>query len=273
MPRKKTRPRKNKSILDYFSEFKESKKQAVNSVESKTSSSNNRSGGKKTEESLEKQVSQKTLGVEPGGSRKKQPTITNNTQLIKNNKNELLELLNILETGKKKTSKQIGELEGFKQSSTPLLGKNINVVFKGSIMDVDLGQLKLPTGSILEEIFEKGLGKDDIICYNNGKCSDGISVGETYTDKYGFLRQRGYINTTRLPIYMDWIVEEGVVKPILARAYGLKTNRGAVALIPEDYLCELELRYGIKLLNYDKCKGYKSIVEWGTKSSRRRRRK
>jgi hypothetical protein len=143
----------------------------------------------------------------------------------------------------------------------------------GSIADVDLGTLKLPTGRVLDEILEYGLGKDDVVCYSNGSCSDGVSVGETYTDKYGFLRQRGFVNTTRVTIYTDWIVEKGVVKKILPKAYGLKTNRGAVALVPEDYLCELEARYWIKLLNYDKCKNYRAIIEWGSKSRSGKRRK
>ncbi|ADI31652.1 hypothetical protein [Staphylothermus hellenicus] len=275
MPRKKkTRHGKHKTLLDYFSKFEEPNKQVANGIGSNPTGSNNKSAGKNMGESLEKRVSEKTLGVEPGGSSPEQiDQSTKNQQVEKNNKNELLELLSILETGKKKTNKQVENMEDFKPSSVSFLDKNINIAFEGSIIDVDLGQLRLPTGKILEEIFEKGLGKDDVTCYNNGKCSDGVSIGETYTDKYGFLRQRGYINTTRLPVYMDWIVEEGIVKPILERAYGLKTNRGAVALIPEDYLCELQLRYGIKLLNFDKCKGHKSIVEWGIKTTRRKRRK
>ncbi len=150
----------------------------------------------------------------------------------------------------------------------------MNIINTGeSIADIDLGTLKLPTGRVLDEILEYGLGKDDVICYSNGNCSDNVSVGETYTDKYGFLRQRGFVNTTRVTIYTDWIVEKGVVKKILPKAYGLKTNRGAVALVPEDYLCELEARYGIKLLNYDKCKNYKAIIEWGSKSRSSKRRK
>ena len=103
----------------------------------------------------------------------------------------------------------------------------------------------IPTGRILDEILNKGLTDEFLKCDNTGKCTDGRRLGEIYTDKYGFKRQRGFVRTTRTPVYVDWIVEEATISKLLPKAYKLVTSRGAVAIIPEDFLCELQERYGV----------------------------
>ncbi len=136
---------------------------------------------------------------------------------------------------------------------------------------VELSETLVPSGKVLEEILGKGLG-EDIRCDSSGKCSDGKRVGEIFTDRYGFKRQRGYVNTTRLPIYVDWIVEEAVVSKVLPKAYSVKTSRGSLALIPEDYLCELHTRYGVILKNYSKCSEQGLLKRWGNKEKGRRKK-
>lgn len=275
MPKKKTRikPGKHRTLFDYISITDNKQSPIIESVAEK------QAVRAEPEQPSENRVSETSQGVEQGGLEEQadmqveQQAENGDAGGSDTSMDELFELLSILETKKKTTDIKTKYTSTSKPGISPAPAGGLNIEIRGSIMDVDLGQLELPTGGVLEDILEKGLGKDDVICYSDGRCSDGINVGEIYTDKYGFRRQRGYVNTTRIPVYTDWIVEEGVVKPILARAYGLKTNRGAVALVPEDFLCELEARYGIKLLNYDKCKGYKPILEWGSRSSRRKRKK
>ncbi len=138
-------------------------------------------------------------------------------------------------------------------------------------IDIEKDLSIIPTGKVLEEILYKGLSNEDITCYSNGKCSDGKSIGEIFVDKYGFRRQRGFVNTTRLPVFLDWIVEEAVIEEILPKTYVVKTNRGSLAIIPEDYLCELHTRYGVIIKNYDKCKNYKPSIGGETIRSRRKR--
>jgi len=128
----------------------------------------------------------------------------------------------------------------------------------------------VPERDVLDLILYEGLHEGDVICYSNGTCSDGHNVSDIYVDKYGFQRQRGFVTTTRLPIYLDWVVEEAVVEEIMPRTFVVKTNRGSLAVIPEDFLCELHTRYGIIIKNYDKCKNYKPSISRET--SRRRKK-
>ncbi|MET1160555.1 MAG: hypothetical protein ABWW65_06290 [Thermoprotei archaeon] len=139
------------------------------------------------------------------------------------------------------------------------------------IEEVILSKTPVPSGKVLDEILERGLGIDDVRCDNTGRCSDGHNIGDVFTDSYGFKRQRGFVNTTRLPVFLDWIVEEAVVQKVLPRAYSVKTSRGSIALIPEDFLCELHTRYGVILKNYDKCVNYKPVIGRETVKSRRKR--
>ncbi len=120
----------------------------------------------------------------------------------------------------------------------------------------------LPTGNVLRELLKLPVGPErGITCDNNGVCSDGISISQVYVDKYGFKRQRGFIRTTRIPVYVDWIVEEALVSKVLPTAYKVETNRGSIALVPKDFLCELDKRYGVLLKNYD-CSNYKVAVDY-----------
>jgi len=128
----------------------------------------------------------------------------------------------------------------------------------------------VPERDVLDRILYEGLHDGEVICHSNGTCSDGHNVSDIYVDKYGFRRQRGFVTTTRLPVYLDWIVEEAIVEEIMPRTFVVKTNRGTLAVIPEDFLCELHTRYGIIIKNYDKCKNYKPSVSRDT--SRRRKK-
>jgi len=136
----------------------------------------------------------------------------------------------------------------------------------------ELSRPLVPSGEILDQILQEGLDTGDVKCNNMGKCNDGKNIGEIFVDKYGFKRQRGFVNTTRFPVFLDWIVEEAEVQKILPRAYSVRTNRGSLALIPEDFLCELHTRYGVILKNYDKCRNYRSIIGREAQRSRRKRR-
>lgn len=99
-----------------------------------------------------------------------------------------------------------------------------------------------------------------IECTSNKECSDGISVGEVFVDKYGIKRQRGFLKTSRMPIYVDFIVEKGEVEPVLRRAYVVRTSRGAMAIVPSSFLCELSTRYGV-LLEANECEEEKGLFK------------
>ncbi len=92
----------------------------------------------------------------------------------------------------------------------------------------------------------------EINCDESGSCIDGRRLSEVFTDEFGVKRQRAYLKTTRYTIYLDWAVEEGVVKKILPEAYLVETERGAKAIVPTSFLCELAKRYGVILNDY-KC--------------------
>lgn len=99
-------------------------------------------------------------------------------------------------------------------------------------------------------------------CASNKECSDGINVGELFVDKHGIRRQRGFLKTSRMPIYVDFIVENGEVEPVLRRAYVVKTSRGAMAIVPNSFLCELSARYGV-LLSTEECVEEKGLFKKG----------
>ncbi len=265
MPRRKTTKGKHVSILDFLSISSSSKNVDLDKTQEKEETIvSNEDVSKNTEKSAE--ISSGKLKEDL-----KEETVSDRETIDE----DLSDLLSIL--GKRKTiSKSPVETTSPPIEQIPVSGivdEKSDLLTK-SIAEIDVGKLELPTGEVLDKILWEGLGKDNVTCDSTGKCTDGISVGEIYNDQYGFRRQRGYVNTTRLPVYTDWIVEEGLVKKILPRAYGLKTNRGAVALIPEDFLCELQARYGVILLNYDKCTKYKSVLGYAqTRSSRRSRKK
>jgi len=265
LPRRKITRGKHASILDFLSISSPSKKRDLCRTQEKEETIvSNQDINRKIEKSEEISTS------------KPEENLKEETESAKESIDEdISDLLSIL--GKRKTIDK-SPMETISSSTeqvpiSEIVNEKSDLLAK-SIAEIDVGKLELPTGEILDKILWEGLGKDNVVCDSTGKCTDGISVGEIYNDQYGFRRQRGYVNTTRLPVYTDWIVEEGLVKKILPRAYGLKTNRGAVALIPEDFLCELQARYGVVLLNYDRCTKYKPVLGYAqAKTSRRSKKK
>ncbi|RLG88768.1 MAG: hypothetical protein DRO16_04785 [Thermoprotei archaeon] len=265
MPRRKITRGKHASILDFLSISSPSKNKDFDKTREKEESTTSNKDVYRVREKLEE-----------SGANRSEENLKEKAGSAKESVDEdISDLLSIL--GKRKTiNKSPMETTSSSIEQVPIseISDEKSDLLTKSIAEIDVGKLELPTGEILDKILWEGLGKDNVVCDSTGKCTDGISVGEIYNDQYGFKRQRGYVNTTRLPVYTDWIVEEGLVKKILPRAYGLKTNRGAVALIPEDFLCELQARYGVVLLNYDRCTKYKPVLGYAqAKTSRRSRKK
>lgn len=98
-------------------------------------------------------------------------------------------------------------------------------------------------------------------CDNNGVCKDGVRVGEKLVDEYGVERKRGFLNTTRLPIFLDWISETGSVEKLSDRTFVVKTEKGALAVVPDHFICEFQYRYGIAIPGFDeRCKDYKPSI-------------
>ncbi len=141
-----------------------------------------------------------------------------------------------------------------KEKTRVVTGEKKDEEMKQSIIRSNI----IPTGRVLDEILNKGLTDEFLKCNSGGKCTDGRRLGEIYVDKYGFKRQRGFVRTTRTPVYVDWIVEEATTSKLLPKAYKLVTSRGAVAIIPDDFLCELQERYGVIIKNDEiNCKSSK----------------
>ncbi|MCS7128758.1 MAG: hypothetical protein N3E36_06420 [Sulfolobales archaeon] len=120
------------------------------------------------------------------------------------------------------------------------------------------GEVAAPPKDLLNnELLAKLLSKKvrafkEISCDESGLCIDGRRLSEVFTDEFGVRRQRAYLKTTRYAIYLDWAIEEGRVKKILPEAYLVETERGARAIVPTSFLCELAKRYGVILGDY-KC--------------------
>ncbi len=141
-----------------------------------------------------------------------------------------------------------------KEKTPVVTGIKKNEEIKQSIIRSNI----IPTGRVLDEILNKELTDEFLKCDSSGKCTDGRRLGEIYVDEYGFKRQRGFVRTTRTPVYVDWIVEEATISKLLPKAYKLVTSRGAVAIIPDDFLCELQERYGVIIKNDEiNCKSSK----------------
>lgn len=121
---------------------------------------------------------------------------------------------------------------------------------------------------LAEEAF-KNVEVKIISCDKQGVCSDGKRIGEVFEDSSGIKWQRGFINTTRLPIFVDFVVEDASIEGRVGKALVLKSNRSAVAIVPEDYICELAVRYGIRV-NLDKCINYRTSP-WAEKSKARKK--
>jgi hypothetical protein len=132
-----------------------------------------------------------------------------------------------------------------------------------------------PKPKISRELLEKIAANQSLKrleCDNNGVCKDGIRVGEKLVDEYGIERKRGFLNTTRLPIFLDWVSETASVERLTDRTFVVKTERGALAVVPDHFICELQYRYGITIPGLDeKCKDYKPSI--GRQYKPRSRRK
>jgi hypothetical protein len=112
-----------------------------------------------------------------------------------------------------------------------------------------------------------------IECEANGVCKDGVRVGDKIVDEYGIERKRGFLNTTRLPIFLDWVSETANVERLTDKTLVVKTNRGALAVVPDHFLCELQYRYGITILGLEeKCRDYKPSIGRQYKPKSRRKK-
>lgn len=107
-------------------------------------------------------------------------------------------------------------------------------------------------------------------CDKQGNCSDGKRIGEVFEDSRGVKWQRGFLVTSRLPIFLNFIAENSKIVGRVGKALIIETERGARAIIPEDYICEMTSRYGV-ILNIEKCSTYKTSPwsERGGKSKKR----
>lgn len=105
-----------------------------------------------------------------------------------------------------------------------------------------------------------------IECDKQGNCSDGKKVSEVFEDSRGVKWQRAFLPTSRSPIFLNFIAEDSKIIGRVGRALIIETSRGARAIIPEDYICELTSRYGI-ILNIDKCNTYKTSP-WSDRGGR-----
>lgn len=123
---------------------------------------------------------------------------------------------------------------------------------------------------LLEKLLKIPVGPERTVsCTNTGECSDGKKLSEVFVDKLGILRQRGFIRTSRIPIVLDWVVERGRVEKVLPKAYKLVTERGAMALVPEGFICELVTRYGVLIDNYE-CKDFTLSLMLGNTVKKKR---
>lgn len=107
-------------------------------------------------------------------------------------------------------------------------------------------------------------------CDKQGNCSDGKRIGEVFEDSRGVKWQRGFLATSRLPIFLNFVAEESKIVGRIGRALVIETSRGAKAIIPEDYICELTSRYGV-MLEIEKCANYKSSP-WSEREGRSKKR-
>ncbi len=180
---------------------------------------------------------------------------------------------------KRKESKKEQQKVEEKKTETSKLPHEENITGERTSKAIDkaieektiLGEIKIPTGDIIDKILQEGISPELTVCHPDGTCTDGRRLGEYFVDQFGFRRQRGFVRTTRTPIFTDWIVEEAVVSKLLPRAFKLETNRGAIAIVPEDFICELQARYGVILKNFDACKGYQVSLT-GTASKSRKKK-
>jgi len=171
------------------------------------------------------------------------------------------ELFKPMQTSLDKSRTDLVTMSLTSKSKQGFLEKETLVPHKEEVpKEVVLLRTPIPEGDILRKLLEKPIRTiNEIMCSSDGLCKDDRRLSEIFIDEFGFKRQRGFVRTTRAPVFLDWIVEEAVVSKILPTAYKVETSRGAIALIPENFLCELDKRYGVLLKNYD-CSNYKLSI-------------
>jgi len=105
-----------------------------------------------------------------------------------------------------------------------------------------------------------------IECDKQGNCSDGKKISEIFEDSRGVKWQRAFLPTSRSPIFLNFIAEDSRIIGRVGKALIIETSRGARAIIPEDYICEMISRYGV-ILNIEKCGTYKT-PPWSDRGGR-----
>jgi hypothetical protein len=137
------------------------------------------------------------------------------------------------------------------------------------IEEQQVEQRKEPRLEEILEIARRAIERREIKiieCDKSGMCMDNRRIGEVYQDEHGIKWQRTFINTTRLPIFLDFLAEEAELKGRIGKAFVIETSRGGRAIIPDNFICEAISRYGI-LINIEKCTSYKS-TPWAEKTKR-----
>ncbi|WP_440059130.1 hypothetical protein ACSU1N_04920 [Thermogladius sp. 4427co] len=120
-------------------------------------------------------------------------------------------------------------------------------------------ETKLPA-EVLVKIAENPVIKR-IECDPSGICKDNMKVGDVLKDDYGIQRKRGFLNTTRMPVFLDWVFENAVAERLTGKTLMVKTERGSLAVIPDHFLCEMMFRYGISIQGFEeKCRDYKPFI-------------
>lgn len=136
-----------------------------------------------------------------------------------------------------------------------------------------LGELEKPVDqsmskitSMVEKSFKNSSVKF-IECNKQGICNDGRRISEVFEDEDGLKWQRGFLNTTRLPIFLDFLAEDARIIGRIGKAIIVESIRGSRAIVPDSFICEIISRYGI-LLDVDKCSNYKAL-SWGEKGKKK----
>ena len=136
-------------------------------------------------------------------------------------------------------------------------------------------EVAIEVGKREEKLFEvayEAFAKKDIKiieCNKQGTCTDGKKLGEVFEDSRGLKWQRSFVNTTRLPIFLDFIAENAQIKGRVGKASIVVLASGARAIIPDEYLCEVVKRLGV-LIDIDKCSNYKTSP-WAERTRRKQK--
>ncbi len=259
MAKKKKTVRKIKiKTLDEFltgtpsQQTKQKKKEAVKKEEKKTVSAAEKETAPITRllESLEKKQKQETVGKEEV-SEKKESSAT----II----DEILKILSEQEETGFREEKRREKAEAEKKPEKPKeieKEKDVREKVVQTKEEKPLVELGIITGELIKKLLALPVGPErGIVCDNTGKCSDGRNISDIFVDNYGVKRQRGFIRTSRIPIIVDWVAEKARAEKILTKAYKVETSRGAMALIPDEFICDMVKRYGVLIEGVD-CSNY-----------------